>query len=214
MPLRVPSVFVLVAAGCLLASCGSESTDPSTVSPEEVVAATAIEPSFEITTVEGAIAAANAGDYEDWISHFAAEALIPLNTLANVSVEDHFRFETAIGTTRTLAEPCKLIGNSVECNLAVESDLYTPAGLAPTLTSAFFFDSGGKIITVNEQFATDLINFWEGYLGWLKDAHADVFDQIMEAEATAYILMTPATAALVLAHVEEFVAQSEDYPKR
>ena len=196
-----------------MATCGSDSTDPSTVSPLEVVAATAGEQSPEITIVEETIAAANAGDYNDWISHFAADALIPLNTLADVSVEDHFRFEVAIGTTKTMAEPCKMVGNSVECELTVENDLFNPAGLAPTLTSAFFFDRSGKIITVNEEFSSDLGTFFGAYLTWMKDAHRDVYDQIMEADSIPYMLMTPENAPLMLAHVGEFLAQSADYPK-
>lgn len=210
---RAVFVLALVVAASLLAACGSDSTEPSTVSPEEVAAATVASDSPEIRIVEETIAAANAGDYEDWISHFAADALIPLNTLADVSVEDHFRFEAAVGTTRTMAEPCKLIGNSVECELTVENDLFVPAGLAPTLTSAFFFDRGGKIVTVNEQFSADLGDFFGAYITWMKEAHPDVHGQIMEADSIPYMLMTPENAPLFLAHVDEFIAQSTDYPK-
>jgi len=210
---RAISVFALVVAGSLLAACGSESTDPSTVSPEEVASATAALDSPEIRIVEETIAAANAGDYDDWISHFTADALIPLNTLADVSVEDYFGFEAAIGTTRTMAEPCKMVGNSVECELTIESDLFAPAGLAPTLTSAFFFDRGGKIITVNEQFSNDLGAFFTAYISWMKEAYPDVHGQIMEADAIPYMLMTAENAPLFVAHIDEFIAQSPDYPR-
>ncbi len=213
MSQRALPVVVLVVIGGLMAGCGSESTDPSTVAPEEVVAATAADQSYEIAFVEETIAAANAGDYDEWISHFAPDALIPLNTLADVSVEDHFRFEVAIGTTRTMAEPCKMVANSVECELTIENDLFASAGLAPTLTSAFFFDRAGKIITVNEDFSSDLGAFFTGYITWMKEAHPDAHAQIMEAEAIPYMLMTPVNAPVFLAHVDEFVAQSAEYPK-
>jgi hypothetical protein len=35
----------------------------------------------------------------------------------------------------------------------------------------------------------------------------------MEADSPPYVLMTPDNALLMLAHVDEFVAESPDYPK-
>ena len=209
------SLFVVLLVVCgLVAACSGESSDPEVVTPEEIAIATAPPSSPELLVVERILEAANAGDYGEWIRHFSVDAIIPLMTLADVSVQDHFGFETALNTEREVITPCHMASGSVQCTLRIENDLLAAAGLASEVDVTYYLDATNQVVTVNEAFDNDVAGFIGDLTTWLRETEPDIYDTIMELPTPAYVLMTPETAATLLAHVDRFVADSPGYPKQ
>lgn len=209
------SFFVgfLVVCGSV-AACSGESTDPEVVTPEELAVATTPVSSPELLVVAKLLEAANAGDYGEWIRHFSVDAVIPLMTLADVTVQDHFGYETAINTKREAITPCHMASGSVQCTLRIENELFAAAGLVSEIGVTYYLDATNQVVTVNESFDNDIGTFISDFTTWIGEAEPDIYDKIMEAPTAAYLLMTPETADILLGYVDRFVAESPDYPKR
>lgn len=176
----------------------------------------AVEP--EVAVVQSAYEALNDGDIDGYFALLTEEA----------AVRERREFQQVLvnmNQQSELAEPCRLIEPTpagearVSCTATFSNDFHGPGGLTATLTESFVVTDAGKIslrlatggnFDPNSDFNAD---YWE----WLMVAHPDVHADIAPFEAgqlpgAGELRGEPDDMLVALEYVDEFVAQSDEYP--
>lgn len=101
---------------------------------------------------------------------------------------------------------------TVQCSEdAGRHDFYFPAGIKGQVTTLFTVDDG-VIVTRETVSAPDTIEGYEIALGeWLEANHPDVYASSYQAD-DPYPFATAEQALTVIALIDDFLAQSDDYP--
>ncbi len=202
-------------------------TAPATTAPESA-ATVAPDPVDPIAVVMSSIDAYNAGDAEEWLSHFSEDATIAGFRRADAAAA--FAPVFAANAVRTTAEPCRVVetgadgSSTVECDHVEVNDFNGPAGFVHPDTAAYSVDADGLIGFYSVPTSVDyraVTRYETGFWFWLEETHPDVFARI-ESELVATGQSPPgaggkfpetvADMELSLQYVDEFVAQSDAYP--
>lgn len=175
---------------------------PGALTPEEAVAA-----------VRESIDLRNAGDVGAWMQMqvFPKSPGLWSQTTLWVEANEQIRIDGSCQFGETSASG-RLA--TVLCPVEVTNDVYSAAGLELTGTLRFWVDEYGRIDVVEEDFAAedDITLFQQAFFVWLHEHHPDVADGI---ERNPYNLGWPESSAAVdaLPYVDEFIAESDDYPR-
>ncbi len=113
-----------------------------------------------------------------------------------------------------LTEPCEETASGFRCVLSEQNDFHAAAGLGPwTATLRLTVNEAGLIsatgVSVAEWEST-IRPFNARFMAWFGLAHPEVAAQMSGAPMSN--TFNPEDARLALEHVDEFVAQSDDYP--
>lgn len=163
----------------------------------------------------------NSGDFDAWLAYWDAD---PDDSLLHRSVmNSHERME--------VTAPCEVISEAsdrvvVTCSIFVEDDFHGAGGLTSNGIATFYFDGSGLITDMgsttyedtNGNCCPEWAAFSDAFHRWLQDAHPDVYAEIGPKAGTP-LWYLPGFASgnadhmlVALQYVDEFVAQSDDYP--
>ena len=170
----------------------------------------------QVSAVETAIAAFNAGDVDGWIAAWDPQA-----EEVRAEAQGHL-FEVFMNANEqwTIVNPCVLVQGSpaiVECTISSRDDFRGPAGVGnDTETGQFTLNSDRKITSFDDgrECCTVKFTFNRAFNVWLSTVHPDVYEQIrpFDNESLPGWRKDPADMAIAIQYVEEFVAQSDVYP--
>lgn len=192
------AVIVVVAGIGLMVA--NQSDEDTTVAPESVVMA-----NYE---------AFNNGDYDGYLATFTDELAQELPRVEGWRV-DNEQIE--------VVEPCRVVETSptgdtaVECSTTRSNDYHGPAGIIENVTETFVVNADGKISSVENDGPCCIAQwqaFNQGFWQWLEVAYPEVFEEIRPIDFDSFPgwQRDPADMLIAIQYVDEFVAQSADYP--
>ena len=204
------AVIVLFVGAGLRAAAATNDNDAATPPPD---ATAQVEP--EVAAVLSAINAYNAGDREAWA---AAQA--------NGEVGDVTALMMNANNQLDMVGPCRITATTlagdvvVACEISARDDLYGTGGIVDTATSEYTLNDELKITEWTDQLYEDetgeccpqLSEFNVWFYEWLRSAHPDVHAEIGNGASIPGLGKDPAHMLIALDYVNEFVAQSDDYP--
>ena len=182
----------------------------------------------ELSVVIANYEAWNSGDYESYLATFTVEAAQgdwgpagnyvsgePAHNLPQVLMNANSRIE--------LVEPCRVIETSptgestVQCLTIERNDWHGPAGITYSATQTFVVNAENKISSVDQHGSCcrDEFAYNAGFWLWLQVAHPDVYEEIKPDGNSDNLPGWPRDEAdmlIAVQYVDEFVAQSDDYP--
>ena len=162
---------------------------------------TALEPAATGDLVRGYYSAYNNGDVEAMAQAWPS------------GDEDFFEV-VADGVYQRVSVSCgpNEENTAVRCaETVIRNDFYDPAGIEATLTIDYVVEGGRvKKHEVVER-SVELIAYEEAFGAWLADSYPDVYESSYQHDGI-FPFETTDDAAAVLAVVDEFIAQSDDYP--
>lgn len=172
----------------------------------------------EVAVVMSSYEAMNNGDIDGYLALFTEEAAARerrefLQVLVNMNQQSE------------LAEPCRLIEPTpagearVACTATLSDDFHGPGGLTATVAETFVVTDTGEIslrFTTEENF-DGILEFNLAFGEWLMVAYPEVHADIAPLEAgripgAGELDDEPDDMLVALEYVDEFVAQSDDYP--
>lgn len=231
-------VLVLASAACSGERASAEPSDttvPSTTPTDpttttESVVTTTMAPSTTTTIdvdewlaervakIEEMVADRNSGDFDAWRAHFIAESPDIFGSPREDDSELEFQHSfMAANEIWTITGDCRMEGTqSVSCPFTMENDFHGPAGIFFTVPGLNFrFDDDLQISAMGANswhIAGDMGEYNTAFDAWLARAHPDVhasFGPRVEGEDG---LPNPEDMPTALEYVEEFLAQSDEYP--
>lgn len=191
-----------------------------TSAPTTTVAVT-IDAAGAVAAVEASFAAFNVGDIDAWLAFFSDDATF-FGARQETAVEE-FAPLFAANPRIELIEPCRSGDVTAEgehvvtCSYTMTNDFHGAGGLVFTVEETFTVQDDsvigqagpGPLAGPWEETSRFNTRFWL----WLESAHPDVFGEIGPSEATGVRPPeTPDEMRLALQYVDEFVAQSDEYP--
>jgi hypothetical protein len=173
-----------------------------------------------MSSVLAAYDAMNNGNIDAFYSHLTEHA---------VEVDDHeYRLlDVEMHEQTELSGPCRQLKPSptsgkdrIQCDVKVTNDLFRPARIWLEVTDTFVIARDGRIDVVLSMAGdnTSADDYSHAFWSWLADAHPDVYDTIWGAHPdpeTIRALTAFAHTDIKLAarnYVDEFIAQSSEYP--
>lgn len=174
-----------------------------------------------VALVAAQAAAYGDGHFDGWVSYYTPDAslgnsgsaggpdikiLFPVSAVANEQW-------IITGLCQEGASP-----EQMSCPMRQRNDFYGPAGLAVEALYTFTFDEDDKIIAYELDQGGAIADapfntFDTRFVQWLEEAHPEVsLDTVMQANLSGGVLMTAESMATALLYVDEFIAQSDDYP--
>jgi hypothetical protein len=185
--------------------------------PEE--SAPAVREPDPMGRVESAYAALNSGDIDQWLTHFADDALIFGQTKSLMG--DLYTVLSAANYTATPTDPCQQLegeipGESVvTCTITETNDFHGGAGISLVREETFVVTEPGLISKANAR----VVNFTQpgyyvfnqAFFDWLRNAHPEVHSEIRPA-ITTHLPSDPDHMRVALEFLDEFLEQSELYP--
>lgn len=215
------AILAIVAAACdgdsrheattTLAATGASSTTAATTTAK----APAATGQREIAAVLEFIDAYNAGDFQ------TMQSAVDPSSQAGWSYEGQQRSadEIFINANRriTVVVPCELAAASVvTCTLAEVNDWHRAAGLTFEATSRFHLNGELRIVnwTDNWECCAAQIPFHWAFWEWFEVEHPDIYATIapQTSDGLPGLTTDPAHMTVALAHVGDFIAQSDVYP--
>ena len=203
---------IIVGATLLLLNQRGADVSPADPAPESQAP--------EVGVVLAAIEAYNAGDIDALIGSFDSES--PATGWDWVrDGETRYADEIFMNANRviTIVEPCRLsetVSNAVVCELAEYNDWHGAAGLTFEATSLFTVNEQRLIVgwTDNWSCCTRQWDFHHAFWDWMEVAYPEVYVNIAPATSDGLpgLEADPAHMIVALRYVDEFIAQSEDYP--
>lgn len=186
-------------------------------SPTETTIAADVTVAPEVAAVVSSYEAMNNGDIDGYLALFTEEAAVEGRDFLQVLVNMNSQSESA--------EPCRLIEPTpsgearVSCTVTFSDDFHGPGGLTTTVTETFVVTDADKIslrFTAEGNFELNFAfnaAFWE----WLMVAHPEVHADIAPLgedglPGAGDLRGEPDDMLVALEYVDEFVAQSDDYP--
>ena len=174
-----------------------------------------------VALVAAQAAAYSDGDFDGWVSYYTPDASLGNGlTAGGPDIKILFSVSAAANEQWVITGLCQQ-GASPEqssCPMRQRNDFHGPAGLDVEALYTFTFDEDDKIVAyeldqgraiANAPFNTFDIRFVQ----WLAEAHPEVaLDSVMQANLSGGVLMTAESMATALLYVDEFIAQSDDYP--
>ena len=175
----------------------------------------------EVSVVMSQYEAWNNGDVDAYLATFTGELAqdgIDPNGVTAVLLNANAQIE--------VVEPCRVIetnpvvGSTVQCSITQRDDFRGPAGITEARTDTFVVDLEGLISSVDDTSTCcdaefEFNNrFWQ----WLEFAYPAVYDEIkpqdfaFDKESLPGYTQDAAHMLIAIRYVEEFVAQSPDYP--
>jgi hypothetical protein len=101
------------------------------------------------------------------------------------------------------------------CTVEQTSDWHDAAGLSGATVMTFTLNSDQQLIWIsNGGFAENEFAFNAHFHQWLAETHPDVYEQVNPQTPSSFpgYMRLPSSMTLALEYVDEFVAQSDDYP--
>ena len=156
----------------------------------------------------------NNGDYDGYLATFTDELAQEQPRIEGWRV-DNEQIE--------IVEPCRVVETSptgdttVECSTTRSNDYLGPAGIIENVTETFVANGDGKISSVENDGPCCIAQwraFNQGFWQWLQVAYPAVFEEIRPIDFDSFPgwQRDPADMLIAIQYVEEFVAQSDDYP--
>jgi hypothetical protein len=174
-----------------------------------------------VATVLSAIDAYNAGDVEGWVAAFDPGA-------QEVQAEEvgprWFEIMMSANARIDVVEPCHLSEADptlVECTLRYTDDYFTPAGFLGTAPAEFHVDDHLRITDWEDNqiccaaYDQRIFGYNDAFYTWLQAAYPAVYEQIKPADNPRDVpgyKTDPASMAIAIQYVDEFIAQSDAYP--
>jgi hypothetical protein len=124
-------------------------------------------------------------------------------------------YHQAINTRHEFLAPCEEVADLVYCSIREESTLFSRAGFAPEYKMTFLFNEDNQINMVGRSHYSpdsDPVLFQPQYCEWLEATHPDEYRQLPKNWGTG-LAEVEETAQVLLAHIDEFLAQSDEYPR-
>ncbi len=215
-----------LVVGVLLAACtgSGDTADATTTSRQPTDAPTTTQPAEEVTTTVTSAPATTTTEYAgptnpfdtvvNWYAALNDEDVDALAQLWPSGDRTLFSLLTA-GLDVRVSVSC-FPGEQGEGSVRCQEDIarnafYTPAGLAGSWTMLFTVEEG----TIS---AVELVDkdpshrrYEEAFGEWLQEAHPDVYESSYSGEGW-YPFSTVDQASEVLALIDDFLAESDDYP--
>lgn len=169
----------------------------------------------ELTPVLAAYEAMNEGNVDGFYAQFTAEAIATDNQEARRLEAAMHQSTAQIGSCRVLdPSPTSGLGR-VQCDVLLTNDFFDPAGIAIEFTDTFIIAENGRIDSlisqVDNRAAAD--SYAAAFWRWLADTHPTVFETISVAQPESiHTFSYPERMLTALEYVDEFIAQSSDYP--
>lgn len=165
-----------------------------------------------IDKIEASIAAMNDGDVAGTLELYAEDASI--GSPSPVTNEEFFGYLRMTEARSTIVEPCEeAVANEVTCTVRHEDILFEEAGLAPEMVHTYLFNDDGLVFSESVSMGegvSEWLTFYTTFTRWLETASERGYAYVTSPGG---VLMRPDTAPVFIANVEEFVAQSDIYPK-
>ena len=215
-------------AAAAAATATTTATPTTTVAPTTTLAPeSANGASTQIATVEAMYDALNAHDADAYAVYWAEDAVgwgpmvwgndkVPVGS---PEMDKGFEERRAWGAHFTLSD-CQLVDEEVRCLETWDDRVYHGmAGLTVDREAFYTFDEQGMITTmINGNFYTDEVADWQAVFGpWMQATYPEIaetylvpgFDKSFKREV---VFASPESIAEFTGLIEEFVAQSDDYP--
>lgn len=200
-----------------LASTTASSTAAAamTTTPTSTTGSPGVASGPEIAAVLDFIVSYNAGDFE------AVQNAIDPESLVGWTYEGELRSadEIFINANRriTVVAPCELASASVvTCTLVEVNDWHGAAGLTFEAVSRFHLNGELQIINWSDNWecCTAQIPFHWAFWEWFEVEHPDVYATVapQTPDGLPGLRADPAHMTVAIAHVGEFLAQSDMYP--
>lgn len=222
----IAAVGALANSGGTEVAAGATSVAPATTSapatPARPTTTTALSP---VDVVVSSLDAYNSGDTETWLAHFSEDAVVFRESRA--AAADFFGPFLAANSRMekvgacALGEPAASGEAVVTCTIAESNDFHGAGGITVVMSATFLIDDNMLISRAGppdfgyverRRFNT---TFWS----WLEATYPDAYDQIQLQEAQEGSdgssfrgPDTPEHMRIALVYVEEFVAQSTEFP--
>ena len=157
----------------------------------------------------------NNGDYDGYLATFTVEAAEEeAGDLTQILMNANQQIEPV--------EPCRVIETSptgestVQCLTTVRNDWNGPAGITDNGTETFVVNAENKISS-RDDLTPDFsayFKFNREFWLWFLMAYPDVYEEIkpIDAESLPGWQRDPSDMLIAVQYVDEFVAQSDDYP--
>lgn len=168
----------------------------------------------EVNVVLAAFDAWNAGDFEGFLAAFTDD-------LAQAEMGGVSRIIFNAGSEIEIVEPCHVVetsatGSTVQCGIVERNGFHGPAGISNSSTSTFVVDLAGKITHFTEvgTCCSAEFTFQGRFWAWLADSYPNVYERIrpIDGQSLPGWEGDPADMLVAIQYVEEFIAQSIDYP--
>lgn len=205
--LAAASVVVLIGVVFVLTKQNSEEVPPATTSPEVAAVLTAID-TF------------NSGDGEAFRALFepsSEEVSEPWSWEGN----QYHTHDVMMAANEQLSvigecEASSSVPIVVDCLISESNDWHGKAGITHDVETEFQLNDELLISswTFDYGCCADEFAFNSAFASWMSEAHAEVFFDIRAMERSSFpgYQRDPAHMAAAVEYVDEFLAQSEDYP--
>lgn len=168
----------------------------------------------EIAAIESAYGARTDGDIETWIGSLGGDELA-----ASIEWRLQLEADIAAGQQFSFLEPCTYEGveggnvTLINCRIRMSDAVTGPSGIYQEGLSTFHIDRDLRIVGWDDNLTSnDPGDFVQGLVSWMQEVHPDEASQLTITDPTDWFMRTPADVAIVLQFVDEFVAQSDEYP--
>ena len=200
------AIVLLVGLGiAFLGGFGGDEPVPVTDPPDPEAA--------EVVVVTDAIAAWNAGNLQEWSAHFDPDSNEIAREIWNeiLIIANH---------TYELTGPCEL-GTAnvavVTCPMVLTNDFLGPAGIVTSADMEFVLTDEVLIDDISQRgnpSELEEYRYLDAFYTWLEETHPAVYAQIEPENVGDWpgAGNDPAHMAIALEYVDEFIAQSDDYP--
>ncbi len=204
------AVIVLMTGGSIWAITATNNSDEDPPAPDTVGQ---VEP--EIAAVLSAIDAYNAGDREAWA---AAQANGELGDVDAIMMNANNQLEVDESSCRIAATSDTRV--VVSCDITARDDFYGAGGITDSATFEYALNDALEIIDLSDHLYEDesgeccpeLSAFNLAFHDWLRTEHPEVHDEIGNASSIPGFGKDPDHMLIALEYIDQFVAQSDDYP--
>jgi len=210
------AVMILIAAAC--GSSGGD-TSTTTTAAQTTTTSVAATPASPTTTVEepDTTVGSPPAVVEEFIELRTSGQAVASLDLATADVADDQDFAGGLevwNLSGELTEPCKETFSGFRCVLSEQNDFHAAGGLGPwTAPLTLTVNEAGLISAINAsivEWRSTISPFNARFMAWFGLAHPEVAAQMSGAPMSD--TFNPEDARLALEYVDEFVAQSDDYP--
>jgi hypothetical protein len=174
-----------------------------------------------VALVAAQAAAYSDGDFDGWVSYYTPDASLGNSglTAGGPDIKILFPVSAAANEQWVITGLCQQ-GASPEqtsCPMRQRDDFYGPAGLAVEAVYTFTFDEDDKIIAYElDQGRAIAFAPWNTFdvrfAQWLQEVHPEVDVKILFDPNLSGVIVTAEYITTALLYVDEFIAQSDDYP--
>jgi len=211
------AVMILIAAAC--GSSDGDTATTTTAAQTTTTSVAATTPASTTTTVEEPDTTVGSPQavVEEFIELRTSGQVVPSPDLATADVAGSQDFAGGLEVWKLsgeLTEPCKQTASLFRCVLSEQNDFHAAGGLGPwTAPLILTVNEAGLISSIEAsivEWESTINPFNTRFMDWFGLAHPEVAAQMSGAPMSN--TFNPEDAGLALEYVDEFVAQSDDYP--